>query len=179
MLAEGRRTLPTCQVRRTWTWDQGSEMARHDLLAPHFSDGIFFAEPASPWQRGANEKRQRAAAPILPKGRDLNAYDADYLRLIEDRLNNGPAGPWAGRPIDVFTPRPDTMTDVNVAEIRRMHRVGGMAIKAIGRRLGVSTTVGRPSTRGRYMLRSRGSTRDGTRPRGYAHAWRRCRERGA
>jgi IS30 family transposase len=93
------------QVRRTLTWDQGSEMARHDLLAAHFSDGIFFAEPASPWQRGTNENTNGLLRQYFPKGRDLNAYDADYLRLVEDRLNNRPRRTLGWRaPIDVFTP---------------------------------------------------------------------------
>ena len=30
------------------TWDQGSEMARHDVLAEHFEEGVFFADPGSP-----------------------------------------------------------------------------------------------------------------------------------
>jgi IS30 family transposase len=47
-------TLPDV-ARRTLTWDQGSEMARHDVLADHFDEGVFFAEPRSPWQRGTNE----------------------------------------------------------------------------------------------------------------------------
>src|SRR4029078_8520377 len=46
-------------ARRTLTWDHGSEMARHDLLAGHFEDGVFFAEPASPWQRGTTENTKR------------------------------------------------------------------------------------------------------------------------
>jgi hypothetical protein len=35
-------------ARQTLTWDQGSEMACHDLLAEYFADGIFFAIPAVP-----------------------------------------------------------------------------------------------------------------------------------
>ncbi len=42
-------------ARRTLTWDQGTEMARHDQLGGYFVDGIFFAYPASPWMRGCNE----------------------------------------------------------------------------------------------------------------------------
>src|SRR3954467_10206042 len=34
---------------------QGSEMARHDEIAHLLSDGIYFAEPGRPWQRGSNE----------------------------------------------------------------------------------------------------------------------------
>ena len=35
-------------ARRTLTWDQGSEMARHDVLAEHFEEGVFFVDPGSP-----------------------------------------------------------------------------------------------------------------------------------
>ncbi|GAA2619836.1 hypothetical protein GCM10010411_64470 [Actinomadura fulvescens] len=42
-------------ARRSLTWDQGSEMARHDLIAHQLSDGVYFAQPASPWLRGTNE----------------------------------------------------------------------------------------------------------------------------
>lgn len=42
-------------ARLTLTWDQGSEMAHHHLLIEQFREGIFFAHPASPWQRGTNE----------------------------------------------------------------------------------------------------------------------------
>lgn len=43
------------EARMTLTWDQGSEMARHDLLAGLLVDGVFFAHPASPWERATNE----------------------------------------------------------------------------------------------------------------------------
>jgi hypothetical protein len=42
-------------ARITLTWDQGSEMAFHDQIAPLLREGVFFAHPASPWQRGTNE----------------------------------------------------------------------------------------------------------------------------
>jgi len=48
------RAIPM-EARCTLTWDQGSEMARHDLVAEHFRQGVFFAEPGSPWQRPTNE----------------------------------------------------------------------------------------------------------------------------
>jgi len=47
-------SLPA-SARLTLTWDQDSEMARHDQLAGHFQDGIFFAHPSSPRLRGTNE----------------------------------------------------------------------------------------------------------------------------
>jgi len=41
--------------RLTLTWDQGSEMARHDQIALLFGEGVYFADPGSPWMRGTNE----------------------------------------------------------------------------------------------------------------------------
>jgi IS30 family transposase len=41
--------------RLTLTWDQGSEMARHDQIAALFGQGVYFADPGSPWMRGTNE----------------------------------------------------------------------------------------------------------------------------
>lgn len=35
-------TVPA-RARLTMTWDQGSEMARHDLLAELFAEGVYFA----------------------------------------------------------------------------------------------------------------------------------------
>jgi IS30 family transposase len=91
-------------VRWTLTWDQGSEMARHDLLADHFCDGIYFAEPGSPWQRGTNENTNGLLRQYFPKGADLNLYNADDLRAVEQRLNNRPRRTLGWKtPIDIFT----------------------------------------------------------------------------
>jgi IS30 family transposase len=43
------------KLRRTLTWGRGSEMSSHDKIASLFSDGVFFAHPGKPWQRGSNE----------------------------------------------------------------------------------------------------------------------------
>ena len=77
-------------ARRSLTWDQGSEMALHELLAPLLADGVFFAHPGSPWQRGTNENTNGLLRQYLPKGSDLSAHSADDLRAIETRLNNRP-----------------------------------------------------------------------------------------
>ncbi|MFF2469520.1 IS30 family transposase [Streptomyces mirabilis] len=78
------------QARRSLTWDQGSEMARHHELAPYFADGVFFARPASPWQRGTNENTNGLIRQYLPKRTNLSLHTAENLRAIEHRLNNRP-----------------------------------------------------------------------------------------
>jgi IS30 family transposase len=78
------------EARWTLTWDQGSEMARHDLLAHHFGQGVFFAEPGSPWQRGTNENTNGLLRQFFPKGRDLSIYTVDDLKRAEQLLNSRP-----------------------------------------------------------------------------------------
>jgi transposase, IS30 family len=74
----------------TLTWDQGTEMAYHDQLARFFSDGIYFARPASPWMRGTNENTNGLLRQYFPKRTDLRTYSLDDLRHAEQRLNNRP-----------------------------------------------------------------------------------------
>jgi len=78
------------QVRVTLTWDQGSQMAHHDQIATLLVDGVLFAHPASPWQRGSNENTNGLLRQYLPKGSDLSVHTTDELRAIEKRLNNRP-----------------------------------------------------------------------------------------
>ena len=83
------QTLPAA-ARLTLTWDQGSEMAEHHQLAQLFRDGVYFALPASPWQRGTNENSNGLLRQYLPKGTDLSIHSAADLNAITDRLNNRP-----------------------------------------------------------------------------------------
>jgi transposase, IS30 family len=78
------------KTRLTLTWDQGSEMARHDLLADHFDEGVYFAEPGSPWQRGSNENTNGLLRQFFPKGHDLSIYTPADLARAEKLLNNRP-----------------------------------------------------------------------------------------
>jgi transposase, IS30 family len=77
-------------ARRTLTWDQGAEMARHDLLARLFAEGVYFAYPGSPWQRGTNENTNGLLRQYFPKRADLRGYTVEDLRRVEDLLNNRP-----------------------------------------------------------------------------------------
>jgi IS30 family transposase len=82
-------TLPQV-AQRTLTWDQGSEMARHHILAEHFGEGVFFADPGSPWQRGTNENTNGLLRQFFPKGKDLSSYTPEDLARAEKLLNSRP-----------------------------------------------------------------------------------------
>ncbi len=90
-------------VRLTLTWDQGAEMAYHDQIAPLLRDGVFFAHPGSPWQRGTNENTNGLLRQYFPKRSDLSVHSIEDLRLVQDRLNNRPRKTLGWRtPAEVF-----------------------------------------------------------------------------
>ena len=73
-------------VRWTLTWDQGSEMADHHRFADRFRDGVFFAHPASPWQRPTNENITGCYASTSPKAPTLRS--TTRLRCARSRTGS-------------------------------------------------------------------------------------------
>ena len=83
------RHVPPC-VRKTLTYDQGKEMARHELLAKRLKINVYFADPHSPWQRPTNENTNGLIREYLPKGLDLAPISQGYLNAIARQLNDRP-----------------------------------------------------------------------------------------
>lgn len=76
-------------LRRTLTWDCGTEMAGHAALSVAADIDVYFAHPHSPWERGTNEHTNRWIREYLPRGAVI-PDDAANLQAVADRLNNRP-----------------------------------------------------------------------------------------
>ena len=76
------------QIRRSLTWDCGSEMARHATITATGLP-VYFAHPHSPWERGSNENLNRIVREYFPKGVTITS-DPTYLAMVASDINDRP-----------------------------------------------------------------------------------------
>jgi IS30 family transposase len=77
-------------LRRSLTWDRGTELASYDKIQFALAMPVYFCDPHSPWQRGTNENTNRLLRHWLTKGTDLARFSAGDLRRIAASLNARP-----------------------------------------------------------------------------------------
>lgn len=82
-------TLPD-ELRKSLTWDQGSEMAQHQQISIDAGIDVYFCDPASPWQRGTNENTNGLLRQYFPKGTDLSVHTPEDLQAVQDEFNDRP-----------------------------------------------------------------------------------------
>ena len=78
------------ELKKTLTWDQGSEMAGvadFELATPF---KVYFCDPHSPWQRPTNENTNGLVREFFPKGTKFTEVTDEEVARAQWLLNNRP-----------------------------------------------------------------------------------------
>lgn len=78
------------QMRLTLTYDQGREMAEHQLFTKQTKMQVYFAHPGSPWERGTNENTNGLIRQYFPKGTNFSKISRREIKWAQNRLNGRP-----------------------------------------------------------------------------------------
>lgn len=93
------------QMRRSMTYDQGSEMRHHKRLTQNTGVDVYFAHPRAPWERGINENTNGLLRQYLPKATDLSVFSQEQLDDIAWLLNTRPRKSLGWKaPAELFLP---------------------------------------------------------------------------
>ena len=88
------------QMKKSLTYDRGSEMAEHKTFTKNTKIKVFFAHPYSPWERPTNENSNGLIRDYFPKGTDFNLVSAAELKRVQNELNERPR-----KVLDMCTPK--------------------------------------------------------------------------
>lgn len=91
------------RLKKSLTYDRGSEMSQHRLFTKETEVQVYFADPHSPWQRGTNENTNGLLRQFFPKGTDFKKVSRPAIRRAEQLLNGRPRKTLGWRtPVEAF-----------------------------------------------------------------------------
>ncbi len=83
------KTIPA-QMKKTLTYDNGTEMAQHKLFTKNTKIQVYFTHPYSPWERPTNENSNGVVRDYFPAGTDFNLISKARLKEVQNQLNERP-----------------------------------------------------------------------------------------
>ena len=78
------------ELKKTLTYDQGKEMSEHQQFTIDTNIQVYFAHPASPWERGTNENTNGLIRQYFPKGTDFTTVTVEEIKEAQRSLNDRP-----------------------------------------------------------------------------------------
>ena len=87
--ARALHTVPK-ELTKTLTYDQGKEMSEHKNFTIATGIQVYFAHPASPWERGTNENTNGLIRQYFPKGTEFDKVPAREIKRVQRQLNERP-----------------------------------------------------------------------------------------
>ena len=82
--------LPYKDVVKSITSDNGSEFAKHQLIAQKLQTQFFFAHPYSSWERGLSEYSNKLIRQYIPKQSEFNKFDDEFIKQVQYKINRRP-----------------------------------------------------------------------------------------
>lgn len=83
------RSVPR-ELAKTLTYDQGKEMSGHKAFTIDTGMQVYFAHPASPWERGTNENTNGLIRQYFPKGTEFDKVSVQEIKRVQRQLNGRP-----------------------------------------------------------------------------------------
>src|SRR5215216_1565212 len=83
------KSIPA-QMKKTMTYDNGTEMAQHKLFTKNTKIQVYFTHPYSPWERPTNENSNGLIRDYFPAGTDFSLISKTRLKEVQNQLNERP-----------------------------------------------------------------------------------------
>ena len=88
-IARALKPLPE-HLRRSVTYDNGTENAEHSLLNQEIGTRSFFCEPYHSWEKGSVENKNGVIRRFFPKKTNFDIITDNDIQQVEDKINNRP-----------------------------------------------------------------------------------------
>jgi transposase, IS30 family len=82
-------SLPAA-LRRTITFDRGTEFSRYAMLKEQLGIENYFCQPSAPWQKGSVENSNGRLRRFLPLSTDIALISDEEIKAIADGMNHTP-----------------------------------------------------------------------------------------
>lgn len=77
-------------ILNTLTLDNDLIFRKHKELSEILGAPLYFCHPYHSWEKGGVENTNKLIRQYVPRGCDISKYSDEYVRMIQDKLNNRP-----------------------------------------------------------------------------------------